>query len=169
MWELGYKQSWALKNWCFWTVMLEKTLESPLDCRRSNQSILRKSVLCVHWKDWCWSWNSNTLATKWEELTHFKRPWWWERLKAGGEGMTGDEMVGWHHRLSGRVSVNSRSWWWQGSLVCCGSWDRKESDTTEQLNWPEPSTAPSLPSFKWLKPWYRKRKYFLHFQELCKP
>ena len=46
----------------------------------------RKSVLSVHWKDWCWSWNSNTLATWWEELTHLKRPWCWERLKVGGEG-----------------------------------------------------------------------------------
>ena len=46
----------------------------------------RRSVLGVHWKDWCWSWNSNTLATWCEEVTHWKRPWCWERLKAGGEG-----------------------------------------------------------------------------------
>ena len=45
-----------------------------------------KSVLNIHWKDWCWSWNSNTLATWCKELTHRERPWWWERLKAGGEG-----------------------------------------------------------------------------------
>ena len=57
------------------------------------------SVLNIHSKDWCWS--SNTLATWCEELTHWKRPWCWERLKAGGEGMTEDEMVGWHHRLNG--------------------------------------------------------------------
>ena len=46
----------------------------------------RKSVLNIHWKDWCWSWNSNTLATWFEELTHWKRPWCWERFRAGGEG-----------------------------------------------------------------------------------
>ena len=56
-----------------------------------------KSILNIHWKDWCWSCNSNTLATWCEELTHRKRPWCWERLKAGGT--TEDEMVGWHHQL----------------------------------------------------------------------
>ena len=55
-----------------------------------------RSVLGVHWEDWCWSWDSNTLATWCKELTHLKRPWCWERLKAGGEGTTEDEMVGWH-------------------------------------------------------------------------
>ena len=84
MWELDYKESWAPKNWCFWNVVLEKTVESPLDARRSNQSILKESVLNIYWKDWCWS--SNTLATWCEELTHWKWPWCWERLKAGEKG-----------------------------------------------------------------------------------
>ena len=53
MWELDYKESWVLKNWCFWTVVLEKILESPLHCKEIQ------SVLGVLWKDWCWSWNSN--------------------------------------------------------------------------------------------------------------
>ena len=87
MWELNSKESWALKNWCFWTVVLEKTLESPLECKdiqlvhpKGNQSWI------LLWKDWCWSWNSNTLATWCEKLTHWKRPWCWERLKAGRDG-----------------------------------------------------------------------------------
>jgi len=63
-----------------------KRLESLFTSRRSNQSILKESVLNIHWKDWCWSWNSNTLSTWYDELTHWKRPWCWERLKAGGEG-----------------------------------------------------------------------------------
>ena len=84
MWELDYKENWAQKNWWFWTVVLEKTLESPLDCKEIQS--VKKSVLNIHWKDWCWSWNSNTLATWCEELTHWKRPWCWERLKAGREG-----------------------------------------------------------------------------------
>ena len=64
-------------------LVLEKTLESPLDAGTSNQSILKISPGCS-WKDWCWIWNCNTLATWREELTHWKRPWWCERLRAGG-------------------------------------------------------------------------------------
>ena len=71
----------AFELWCW-----RRLLRVPWTARRSNQSILRKSVLNIHWKDWCWSWNSNTLATWCEELTHWKRPWCWERLKAEGEG-----------------------------------------------------------------------------------
>ena len=81
MWELDHKESWALKKWCFWTVVIEKTLESSLACKKTQPVYPN-----IHWKDWCWSWNSNTLATWWEELTHWKRPWCWERLKVGGEG-----------------------------------------------------------------------------------
>ena len=76
--------SWALKNWCFWIMVLE-TLESPLDCKEI-QPVHPKAGVGVHWKDRCWSWDSNTLATSCEELTHLKRPWCWERLRAGGEG-----------------------------------------------------------------------------------
>ena len=75
----------------------------------------RKSALNVHWRDWCWSWNSNTLATWCEELIHWKRPWCWERLKAGGEG---DNRVqdGWMALPTQwtRVWVGFRSWWWTG-------------------------------------------------------
>ena len=75
MWELECEESWAPKNWCFWTVLLEKTLESPVDCQGDPTSPSKRiSVLSVHWKDWCWSWNSNTLATWCEQLTHLKRP-----------------------------------------------------------------------------------------------
>ena len=89
-------------------------------------------------KDWCWSWNSNTLATWWEELTHFKRPWCWERLRAGGEGDDRGWDGWWHYPLNGHgfgwtLGVGE----WQGGLVCWGSWGRKELDTTERLNWTE--------------------------------
>ena len=73
-----YKEGWVLKNWCFQTEVLEKTLQSPLDSKYSES-------LNIHWKDWCWSWSSNTLATWCKGLTHWKRLWCWERLKAGGE------------------------------------------------------------------------------------
>ena len=77
------KQSWALKNWCFWTVVLEKTLESPLDFKEIQPINPKKNQSWILIGRIDWSWNSNTLATWCEELTHWKRPWWWERLKAG--------------------------------------------------------------------------------------
>ena len=82
MWELDHKEGWALKNWCFQILMLEKTLKSPLEARRSNQS---KSTLNIHWKDCGWSRSSNSLATWCEEPTYWKRLWCRERLKAKGE------------------------------------------------------------------------------------
>ena len=96
--------------------MLEKTLESPLDWKEVKPNS-PKSTLNVLWKDWCWSWSSNTLATWYEELTHLKRPWFWARLRAGGEG----DDRGWDGSMVSStqwtwVWVNSRSWWWTGSL-----------------------------------------------------
>ena len=100
----------AFEPWCW-----RRLLRVPWTARRSNQSILKGSVLGVHWKDWCWSWNSSILATWYEELTHSKRPWCWERLKAGGEG----DKRGWHGWMASLtqwtwVWVNSGSWWWTG-------------------------------------------------------
>ena len=96
----------------------------------------RKSILIFHWKEWCWSWSSNTLATWWEELTHWTRPWCWEGLKAIGEAGE-DEMVGWRHWLNGhdfeQVPENSEG---QGSLACCSPWGLKELDMTSlSLSW----------------------------------
>ena len=98
-----------------------------------------KSVLNIRWKDWWWSWNSNTLATWCEELTHWKRPWFWEKLKVGGKGMTEDEMVGWHHQLNGHNFEEAPGVGdGQGSLECCSPRSHKELDMTEWLDWPEP-------------------------------
>ena len=108
----------AFELWCW-----RRLLRVPWTARRSKQSILKeRSVLGVHWKDWYWGWNSNTLATSCEELTHWKRLWCWEGLGAGGEGTTEDEMAGWHHRLNGHEfgwtpGVGDR----QGGLECCDS------------------------------------------------
>ena len=85
----------------------------------------RKSVVNIHWKDWCWSWNSNILGTWCEWLTHLKRPWCWERLKVGGEG----DDRGWVF-LPGESQG-------RGSLVGCRLWGRKVLDMTEWLNWTE--------------------------------
>ena len=85
MLRVGPKEDWMLKNWCFQIVVLEKALEGPLGLQgnQTSQSV-RKSILNVHWKGW--SWSSNTLVSWGEELTHWKIPWCWERLKAKGEG-----------------------------------------------------------------------------------
>ena len=96
----------------------------------------RRSVLGVHWKDWCWSWNSNTLATWWEELTHLNRPWCWERLKAG----EGDDR-GWDGWMASPtrwtwVWVDSGGWWWTwrpGVLQFMGS-QRVRHDCATELN-----------------------------------
>ena len=85
MWELDYKKSWVLKDWCFWTVVLEKTLKSPLDCMVIQPVNPKGNQSWMFFGDWCWSWNSNTLATLCK-LINWKRPWYWERLKVGGEG-----------------------------------------------------------------------------------
>ena len=83
-WTVKKAERWridAFELWCW-----RRLLRVPWTARRPKQSILKKSVLNSHWKDWCWSWNANTLATWCEELTHWKRPRCWERLKAGGDG-----------------------------------------------------------------------------------
>ena len=96
----------------------------------------RRSALGFLWKEWCESWNSSTLATSCEELTHWKSLWCREGLGQEEKGTTKDEMGGWHHWLDGRESE------WtpgvgdgQGGLACCDSWGHKESDTTERLIW----------------------------------
>ena len=94
-----------------------------------------KLVLNIYWKDWCWSWNSNTLATWCEEMTHWKRPWCWERLKVGGER----DNRGWDGWM---VSLTRWTWVWtlgvgdgQGGLASFSSRGCKESDMTEPRNW----------------------------------
>ena len=92
----------------------------------------------IHWKDWCWNWNSNTLATWCKELTHLKRPDTVKDWRQEEKGTTEDEMVGWHHQLNGHkceytLGVGDG----QGGLACCCPWGHKESDPTERLNWTE--------------------------------
>ena len=98
----------------------------------------RRSVLGVLWKEWCWSWNSSTLATSCEELTHWKRLWCWEGLGQEEKGTTEDEMAAWHHWLDGcefewTPGVGDG----QGGLACCDSWGCNKSGKTERLNWTE--------------------------------
>ena len=104
----------------------------------------RKSTLNIHWKDWCWSWSSNTLASWWEKPTDWKRPWGWERLMAGGEGddRGGD---GWLASSTRRtwVWVSSRRWWWTGrpGMLQSMGLKRVRSDWTteqQQQNLPSP-------------------------------
>ena len=127
MWELDYKESWAPKNWCFWTVVLDKTLESPLNCKeiqpahpKGDQSILKEISPGCSLEGVMLKVKLQSLATWCEELTHWKRPWWWERLRAGGEG----DDRGWDGWMASPtqwtwVWVNSGSCWWTGRPVCC--------------------------------------------------
>ena len=132
MWELGCEESWVLKNWCFWTVVLEKTLESPLDCKeiqpvhskdRSRVFFGRtdaKAETPVLWSPHAKSW----LIGKDSDAG---RDWGQEE-----KGLTEDEMAGWHHRLNGReFEWTSGVGDGQGGLACCNSWGPKESDMTE--------------------------------------
>ena len=114
-------------------LVLEKTLESPLVTRRSNQSILKEISSNIHWKDWCWS--SNTFATWWEEPTHLRKDpdagkdWRQEK------GVTEDEMVEWYQWLDEHeFEQTPGDGEGQGNLACCSSWSCKESDTTYWLN-----------------------------------
>ena len=139
MWELDCEEGWVPKNWCLWTVVLEKTLDSPLDCKeiqpvhsKGDQSWVffgrndAKAETPVLWppdaKSWLIGKDSNA-----------GRDWGQDE-----KGPTEDEMAGWHHWLYGRESE------WtpgvgdgQGGLACCDSWGHKELDTTERLNWTE--------------------------------
>ena len=139
MWELDHKESWAPKNWCFWTVVLEKTLESPSDSKeikpvrpKGNQSWIfigrtdTEAVTTILWpldaKNWLL-----------REDPDARKDWRQEE-----NGTTEDEMVGWHHGLDGLqfeqgLGVGEV----QGNLACCRAWGRRESDMTEQLNWTE--------------------------------
>ena len=138
MWELDCEEGWAPKNWCFWTVVLEKTLESPMDCKEiqpvhsegdqpwdffgRNDAKAETAVLWPpHAKSWLIGKDSDA-----------GRDWGQDK------GLTEDEMAGWHHRLNGHgfgwaLGVGDG----QGGLARCGPWGRKESDTTEWLNWTE--------------------------------
>ena len=139
MWELDCEESWVLKNGCFWTVVLEKTLESPLDC---------KDIQPVHPKgDQPWVFIGRIDA---EAEALILRPpqaksWLIGKDSDAGrdwgqeeKGTTETEMAGWHHWLDGHESE------WtpgvgdgQGGLACCDSWGHKQSDTNERLNWTE--------------------------------
>ena len=142
MWELDCEEGWALKNWRVWTVVLEKTLESPLDCKEiqpihseedqpwdffgRNDAKAETPVLWPpHVKSWLTGKDSDA-----------GRDW-----KQEEKGTTEDEMAGWHHWLNGRESEWSPGVGdGQRGLECCDSWGRKASDTTERLNWTELST-----------------------------
>ena len=140
------RESWTVKKaecqridafelWCW------DSWESPGLQGDPTIPFWRRSVLGVHWKDWCWSWNSNTLATSCEELTHCKRPWYWEELGAGGKG---DDRGwdGWMVSLTRCtwVWVNSACWWWTGrpGVLQFMRSQRVGHDWVTELNWTTP-------------------------------
>ena len=139
MWELDCEESWALKNWCFWAVVLEKTLESLLDC---------KEIQLVHSErdqSWVFFGRNDAKAESPVFWPHHAKSWLIGKHSDAGKdwgqekkGTAEDEMAGWHHWLNGcecewAPGVSDG----QGGLVCWDSWGGKESDTTELLNWTE--------------------------------
>ena len=154
VWELDCEESWAPKNWCFWTVMLEKTLESPLDC---------KEIPLVHPKgDQSWVFTGRTDAEAETPILwppHVKS-WLIEKDPDSGrdwgqeeKGTTEDEMAGWHHRLDGHgFGSTPEVGDGQGGLASCDSWGHKESDMTEWLKWTEQEPLTNLKHlFLWQK------------------
>ena len=112
-WTIKKAEHWridAFELWCW-----RRPLRVPWTARRSNQSILKEINPDILWKDWCWSWSSNTLATWCEEPTHWTRPQRWERLKAGGK-WDDKGWDGWMASLTRWIWVwaSFRNWWWTG-------------------------------------------------------
>ena len=123
MWGLDCKESWAPKNWCFSTVVLEKTLESSWTARRSNQSILKEISPGTSLEGMMLKLKLQYLATSCEELTHWKRLWCWEGLGARGEG----DDRGWDGWMASLTRWHESGWTpavgdGQGGLACCDSW-----------------------------------------------
>ena len=139
MWELDYKESWALKNWCFLTMVLEKTLESLLDCKEI------KPVNPKGNQSWIFFGRTDTEAKTPVLCPPVVKNWLIGKDPDAGKdwgreekGTTEDEMVGWHDQLNGHefgwtLEIGDE----QGGLACCSSWGRRESDMTERLNWTE--------------------------------
>ena len=137
-WTVKKAEHWridAFELWCW-----RRLLRVPWTARRSNQSILKETVLGVHRKDWCWSWNSNTLAISCKELTHWKRLWCWEGLGAGGEG----DNRGWDGWMASPtwwtwVWVNFGIWWWTGrpGVLWFMGLQTVRHDWVTELNWTE--------------------------------
>ena len=146
-------ESWTIKKAeCQRTDTFElrcwrRLLRVPWTARRSNQSILKEISLRFLWREWCWSWNSSTLATSCKELSHWKTLWCWEGLGAGGE-WDDRGWDGWMASLTRCtwVSVNSGSWWWTGRpgvLWFMGS-QRVGHDWVTEMNWTEGSSISSF-------------------------
>ena len=123
----------AFELWCW-----RRLLRVPWTARWPSQSILKEISPEYSLEGLMLKLKLQYLATWCKELTHWKRPWCWERLKPGGKGITGDEMVRWHHWLDGyQFEQALRVGDGQGSLVCCSPWGCKEMNMTEWLNWSE--------------------------------
>ena len=148
-WTIKKAECWRIDAFELW--YWRRLLRVPWTARRSNQSILGEISPEYSLKDWGWSWNSNTLATSWDNWFIGKDPDAGKGWRQEKKGTTEDEMVGWHHRLNGHefeqaLKVGNG----QGSLVCCSSWVSKESDVTERLNWTKGLTWAGGVPLTWL-------------------
>ena len=134
MWYLAHKEGWIPKNWWFWTVVLEKTLESlGLQGDQTSQS-WRIPILNLHWKDWCWSWSSNNWPHNVKSWLIGKAPDAGKDWRQEEKGMTEEEMVGWHHWLDGHEFVQLQEMVKNREAWCAAVHRVTDSDITEQLN-----------------------------------
>ena len=144
MWGLDYKEIWAPKNWCFWTVLLEKTLESPLNCKEINPVNPKGNQSWIFIERTDAEIETPSLATWCEEMTYWKRPLCWERLKAGREG----DDRGWDGWMTSPtwwtwVWASSRNWWWTGKPGVVQSHGVAKS-WTWLSNWTELKRSPVI-------------------------
>ena len=167
MWELDYTESWLLKNWCFWTVVLEKTLESPLDCQEIQLVHPKGNQSCI----FIWRTDNDPEAPilwppdmkKWLIGNDHDAEKDWRQEKR----MTKDEMVGWHHwlkvhKFEQALGVADG----QGSLACYHPWGRKESDMTEWLNWSHTQKSTNSDDFNFPQIFTECQLYARHYSEL---
>ena len=169
MWELDYKESWVWKNWCFWTVVLEKTLESSLDCKEIQPSILKEISPKYSLEGLMLKLKLQLFGHLMQRTNSFEKTLMLGKIEC--RRRRGWQRMRWLMALPTQwtgVCISSRNWWWTGKPVVLQSMGSKESNMTEWLNWTErPQLCPATNPLsvwrphQWLPEWLSEQKAFL--------